>query len=418
MRPRKKRSRLRVSVSALCLQAVRALFRNKMRSALSALGITIGTAAVVWVVAIGKAGSQRAQDELLKLGDNLVWVEAGSRNVNGVRTGAQGAATLRLEDAEAILREVPLIRRVSPQVDGSTVAVSATANWTTRYRGVAPDYLPIKRWEVAAGVTFSDEQVERADNVCLIGETVRQRLFGQEEPVGQVIRIAAQPFEVVGVLGAKGQSGSGQDQDDTIFMPYTTALRKLQGNKIPRLDDIVCTATSPETVAPAAALITDLMRQRHRIEAGREDDFNIRHPEEVVNAQLEASRTFALLLISIASVALLVGGIGIMNVMLASVTERTREIGIRLAVGAPSWAVQLQFLAEAVILCVLGGLLGALLSVAGSWAITRVLGWPLSVPVEAVTVAVGFSIVVGVIFGFFPARRAAGLDPIVALRDE
>ena len=403
-------------VTVLIGEAVRSVFRHRARSTLSALGIAIGVAAVVWVVAIGKAGSARAEEQLQALGDNLVWVEAGSRTVNGLRSGSHSASTLTLEDEEAIRTEIPFIRSASPQVDGSVLAVYGDRNWSSRYRGVAPEYLPIKRWVIERGSVFSDDAVSHATNVCVIGQTVRAQLFGEEDPIGHVIRLGAQPFEVVGLLAAKGQSATGQDQDDTIMLPHTTAQKKLRGGGIAFLDDILCSAVSPEAVGPASEAITDLMRERHRLGPDQEDDFNIRHPEEVVNAQLEASRTFSLLLISIASVALLVGGIGVMNVMLASVVERTREIGVRLSVGASTAAVQGQFLIEAVVLAMFGGLLGVLLSVVGSFAIGRSLGWVVSIPLEAVALAVGFSAIVGVFFGFYPAWKAARLDPIEALR--
>jgi putative ABC transport system permease protein len=389
--------------------------RHKTRSALKALGIMIGIAAVVWVVAIGEAGAAAAEAQLHALGDNLVWVEAGSRNVNGVRSGTHGMTSLVVGDAEAILRDVPLVHRASPQVDGSVVIAHKNHNWTTRSRGVAPDYLDVKRWEIAEGVAFTDEDVENASNVCLVGETVRARLFGDASGVGELVRVAGQPFEVVGVLGAKGQSTTGQDQDDAIFLPYSTAIRKVRGTGEAWVDDIVCSATSADTVKRASEEISALIRERHRIADGVDDDFNIRHPEEIINAQLETQRTFEALLVSIASIALLVGGIGVMNVMLASVAQRTREIGIRLAIGAPAWAVQAQFLAESVILTTLGGALGIALSFAGSGLIGRLIGWSLSVPPESLVIGAGFSIIVGILFGFLPARRAAQLDPIKAL---
>jgi putative ABC transport system permease protein len=383
---------------------------------LTAFSITIGITAVVWVVAIGKAGAARAEEQLRALGDNLVWVEAGSRNVNGVRSGSKVAVTLTMGDAEAILADVPRIKSLSPQVDGSVTIVSPRGNWGTRWRGVAPSYLDIRRWTIAAGATFTEADVEAAADVLLVGKTVREQLFGEESAIGKDVRIGRYLFTVVGELGQKGQSASGQDQDDVVFLPYTTAQRKIRGGAFLSLDDIMCSAVAPEAIKPAAEQIGALLRERHHLAPGADDDFNIRHPEEVINAQLEQSRTFATLLVSIACVSLVVGGVGIMNMMLASVAERTREIGVRLAVGATGWAVQAQFLVEAVMLSLVGGVAGVVASAVGSFALGRVLGWALSIPAQAVLLALAFSVAVGVFFGFYPARRAAQLDPIVALR--
>jgi putative ABC transport system permease protein len=403
-------------LGSLLRQAVRALSRHKTRSALNALGITIGVASVVWVVAIGEAGSSRAMDQLHALGDNLVWIEAGARNISGVRTGNYGMRNLLVGDAEAILHEVPEIRRVSPNLDGSLLAVHETHNWTTHYRGVSPDYLEIKRWTIAAGDTFTDEDVERAADVCIIGQAVKAQLFGDAPAVGELVRVGMQPFRVVGVLAPKGQSATGQDQDDTVWFPYTTAMKKVRGAGQVWLDDILCSAQSPDDIAAATGAITALMRQRHHIGPEQEDDFNVRHPEELIQAQVRASSTLELLLVSIASVALLVGGIGVMNVMLASVVERTREIGVRLAVGAPEWAIQAQFLVEAVLLTALGGAAGVAVSVAGASLLAKALGWAIVIPPRAVVAAVGCSVATGLVFGFVPARSAARIDAIEALR--
>jgi putative ABC transport system permease protein len=400
----------------LVFGAVRAVLRHKMRSGLTSLGLTIGVAAVVWVVAIGRAGSARAEAQLHDLGDNLVWVEAGSRAVNGMRTGPRGTDTLTVGDMEAIRAGVPLIKSVSPNIDGTVFVIHGSHNWTTRYRGVSGDYLDIKRWQIAEGARFTEDEENRAANVVLIGATVKAQLFGEEHAVGETIRVGLQPYEVVGVLAAKGQSGSGQDQDDTVMFPFRTALRKLHPKSVTWLDDILCSAESPEAVEPAVAQIQEILRQRHHIGPGEDDDFNIRRPEEVIKAQLQTSQTFSLLLTCIASVALLVGGVGVMNVMLASVAERTREVGVRLAVGATPFAVQLQFLIEAVVLCLFGGMAGVALSIVGEYVLQRILKWPLSVAPEALVLAVSFSAAVGVVFGFYPAWRASQLDPIEALR--
>ncbi len=399
-------------------EALRALSRNKLRSALSIIGITIGIAAVVCVVAIGAAGSRRAEQQLQNLGDNLVWVEAGSRNVNGVRSGTHGMTSLTMEDAEAILHEVPLIKSISPNVDGSVLVAWGNRNWTTHYRGVTPDFLDIRRWELAEGASFTALDVHRAADVCLIGQTVRQELFGKDEAVGREIRINKQLFRVAGVLASKGQSPTGQDQDDTVMLPYTTVQKKLRGTGFTWLDDIMCSAESRAAIAPAIDSITVLLRERHHIRQGQGDDFNIRHPDEIIKAQIAANRTLALFLVSVASIALLVGGIGIMNVMLVSVTERTKEIGLRLAIGATTKAIQIQFLSEAVMLSMLGGLLGVLVGIVGSFIMGYVLGWPVAIPTEAVIVAPIFAFMVGISFGFYPAWKATQLDPIVALRYE
>jgi putative ABC transport system permease protein len=409
---------INISQSLFGSQAIRALSKNKMRSALSAIGITIGIAAVVCVVAIGTAGSQRAEEQLHNLGDNLVWVEAGSRNVNGVRSGSHGMTSLTMEDAEAILHEVPFIKSVSPQVDGSVLIAAGKLNWTTHYRGVTPEFLEIRRWELAEGEPFTREDVDHVANLVIIGQTVRQQLFGVEEAVGREARINKQIYRVIGVLAPKGQSATGQDQDDNILMPYTTAQKRLRGKGFLWLDDIMCSAESMDAVKPAFALINELLRERHHLRPGTDNDFNIRRPEEVIKVQIAANRTLSLFLISVASISLLVGGIGIMNVMLVSVTERTREIGIRMAVGAKTSAIQLQFLGEAVILSLFGGLSGVIAGVISSFIMGYALGWPMAIPLEALIVAPVFAIGVGIFFGFYPAWRATQLDPIAALRRE
>jgi len=405
-------------VASLSTEALRALSRHKLRSALAALGITIGIAAVVCVVAIGRAGADRLEEQLNNLGDNLVWVEAGSRNINGVRSGTRGMTNLTLEDAQAILREVPLIKSVSPHVDGSVGLAYGNRNWRTGYIGVTPEYLDIKRWQIVEGVAFTNEQVERADSVCLIGQTVKDQLFGPGKAVGQDIRMNNQLCHVIGVLAVKGQTAFGSDQDDHILLPFTTAEKKLRGKGFTWLDDIMCSAVSPQAVNPAIDEINLLLRQRHALRPDQEDDFNIRRPEEFIKAQLETKRTVALFLISVASISLLVGGIGIMNVMLVSVTQRTREIGLRLAVGATELAVQMQFLGEAIMLSLIGGLMGIVVGIASSVLYGRIMQWPMSIPSQVLIIAPIFSIAVGIFFGLYPAVRAARLDPIVALRYE
>jgi putative ABC transport system permease protein len=405
-------------ITLLVREPLRAIYRHKLRSALSAVGIMIGIAAVVLMVATGTAGAARAENELHKLGDNLVWIEAGARAVNGLRTGSRGTTTLTIEDADAIRREVRLIKRVSANIDGSLHVAYVDQSWTTRYRGVDPEYIDIKAWTIARGANFTSDDVKNGANVCLIGRTVREQLFGDADPVGAIIRVENELFEVAGVLAPKGQSTNGQDQDDTIMMPWTTAEKKVRGRGFTWLDDILCSAATARDVDRSIGQIVALLRERHHLAEGEPDDFNIRRPDTVIKAQLATSKTFGFLLFCVASIALLVGGIGIMNVMLASVTERTREIGVRLAVGATRGAVQLQFLAEAVMLSGLGGICGLGLSAAGRVLVAKALGWSITLPLGAFALALGFSVGVGILFGFYPARHAANLDPIVALRHE
>ncbi len=401
---------------ALLASSVWTLLRNKMRSILTILGITIGIAAVICVVAIGKAGQARVEKQLNNLGDNFVWIEAGGRAVNGVRTGVHGTKSLTLGDGIAIKNQIPLIKAVSPNIDGSIQIVYRNQNWFTNYRGVSPEFFDIKRWDAASGALFSADDVDRAADVCVIGQTVRNQLFPNEDPLGKVIRVTGLPCRVVAILQSKGLSMSGQDQDDVVIMPYTTVMKKIRG--VTWLDDIMCSAVSPSAVKLAGQQAGALLRDRHRLRPEQDDDFNIRNPEDIIQAQIEASRTLTLLLAAIASISLVVGGIGIMNVMLVSVTERTREIGVRVAVGATEVAIQLQFLGESVLLSLVGGAAGVCLGIAVSIIGARALGWAMQLSVEAVILAALFSIAVGVFFGYYPARKAALLDPIDALRYE
>jgi putative ABC transport system permease protein len=402
--------------SALLRSALVALLRNKMRSMLTVMGITIGIAAVICVVAIGKAGQSRVEKQMNNLGDNFVWIEAGGRAVNGVRTGTHGVPSLSMADAAAIKNQVALIKTVSPNVDDHVQVIYGNQNWFTSYRGVSPEFFDIKRWDVDLGAAFTNDDVERAADVCDIGATVREQLFGVEDPIGKVIRVKNLPCKVIGVLHAKGLSMSGQDQDDNIILPYTTAQKKIKGNAW--LDDILCSAVSQSSVKLAGQEAAAILRDRHHLRPEEADDFNVRNPEDIIQAQMESSKTLTVLLITIASISLIVGGIGIMNVMLVSVTERTREIGVRVAVGATEHAIQLQFLGESIMLSLVGGFAGVLFGVLGSYVVGQTLKWPMETSMQAIVVAAMFSIAVGVFFGYYPARKASLLDPIEALRYE
>ncbi|HEY8715611.1 MAG TPA: ABC transporter permease [Candidatus Acidoferrum sp.] len=402
--------------AALLRSALVALLRNKMRSLLTVMGITIGIAAVICVVAIGKAGQSRVEQQMNNLGDNFVWIEAGGRSVSGVRTGTHGTPSLTLADAAAIKNQIALIKTVSPNVDDHVQVIYADQNWFTAYRGVSPEFFDIKRWSVDEGAIFTQDDVERAADVCVLGRTVREQLFGPEDPIGKVIRVKDLPCKVIGVLHPKGLSMSGQDQDDNIILPYTTAQKKIKGNAW--LDDILCSAVSQNSVKIAGQEAAAILRDRHHLRPEEDDDFNIRNPEDIIQAQLEASKTLAVLLIAIASISLIVGGIGIMNVMLVSVTERTREIGVRVAVGATEQAIRLQFLGESVMLSLVGGAAGVMFGVLGSYLVGQTLKWPMETSLQAILVAAAFSIAVGVFFGYYPARKASLLDPIEALRYE
>jgi putative ABC transport system permease protein len=394
--------------------AFRALARNKLRTTLTMLGIMIGIGAVICTVAIGEGGSSLVHEQLLGLGTNLVWIEAGGRNVNGVRTGNGATKSLTVDDAMAIERSVPLIASVAPTVDGPVQVVYGNQNWSTHYRGISPEYFEIRRWTVERGSLFTTSDVEHMNNICVLGRTVVDSLFGTDDPIGKTLRLKNQPFRVIGVMQPKGLATSGFDQDDFVNIPYTTAMKKLAG--IYWLNDIFASAVSPEATAPAIDQVRRLLRQRHHLRPEEPDDFNIRHPEDTLQAQEEASRTFTLMLASIASISLLVGGIGIMNTMLVSVTERTREIGVRMAVGATEHDVQKQFLTEAVALSLLGGAAGVVFGIGASAGVSRLLHWPSIISPIAIVTAAIFSTAIGILFGYYPAQRASRLDPIEALR--
>jgi len=393
-----------------------ALARNRMRSILTMLGIIIGVGAVICSVAVGTGASNQIQQQIANLGDNMVWVEAGGRSVNGVRTGTKGTKTLVLADAKAIQQQIPMVTNISPHVDTPVQVVYGNQNWYTQVRGVSPEYLAVRRVTIERGSSFFQDDVDHAANVCLLGQTVIVNLFGSEDPIGKTIRVRNLPCQVIGSLTAKGQSPSGQDQDDFLFMPFTTVQKKIKG--IDWLDDIMLSAVTPAAINPVERQIRGLLRERHHLRPDEEDDFNLRHPAEIAQAGAESQRIMTILLASIASVSLIVGGIGIMNIMLVSVTERTREIGLRLAVGANESDVQMQFLGEATVLSLLGGGVGVIVGIVAANIISSTLRWPTLVPWLALVVSVIFSGVVGVFFGYYTAHKAAHLDPIEALRYE
>ena len=396
--------------------AFRALGRNKMRTALTMLGVIIGVAAVICTVSIGEGATQKIQTAIENMGANLVWIEAGGVNLNGVRTGNGATKTLTVEDAKAIADQIRLVSHVTPHVDSRAQVVFDNQNWYTTMRGISPDYLFVRKLAVERGTFFGQDEIDRADNVCVLGLTVANILFLNGDPIGQTVRVANQPCKVIGILEPKGQSATGQDQDDMIMMPYTTVQKKIKG--INWLDDIWASATTPDVIPEAEREITDLLRERHHIRPGQLDDFNIRHPVEIANAMADSARMMEILLASIASIALFVGGIGIMNIMLVSVTERTREIGVRMAVGATEKDVQMQFLSEAVVMSLMGGAIGLILGMLSSVGVARILQWPTTVPLSAILIAFVFSACVGIFFGYYPAWKAASLDPIEALRYE
>ena len=376
----------------------------------------MGVGAFICVVAIGNAGSSSIEKQLQSLGDNFVWIEAGSRARNGVRFGARGDRTLILADATAIAEQVPLIKSMSPNADGSLQVVYEGENWATRFRGVTPAFLQIRRWNVRLGAFFTDADVDAAAPVCVLGQTVVDNLFGSEDPIGKTVRVKSMPCKVVGVFQAKGFSATGQDQDDFVVMPFTTVQKRITGTFW--LDDIFCSAVSREAMPEATKQIIALLRERHHLNPGEDDDFNVRRPEDVVQAQLATSRIMTILLASVASLSLLVGGIGIMNIMLVSVSQRTREIGLRLAVGATESDVQLQFLSEAIALSLLGGLLGLGAGFLSSAVVENLFQMPTKLSPEIFAIGGLFSAGMGILFGYYPAHKASQLDPIQGLRYE
>jgi putative ABC transport system permease protein len=398
--------------------AFRALARNKSRAALTMLGIIIGVSAVIVMVSIGQGAQATVQAQIEGMGTNLLFVSAGSQNVGGVRSGAgdTGTNTLTIEDLEAIRREVPSVALVSPVVNSRSQLVAGNQNWSTSIQGVSEQFPEIRKWAVQSGDFFTDADVRSAARVVVIGQTIADSLFPGQDATGQTMRISNMPFRVVGVMARKGQDPQGRDQDDAAFAPYTSVQKKLLGST--RVQVAYVSAVSQDATYTAQTQIADLLRQRHKLAQGAPDDFTVRNMSDVAEAANETNSVMTMLLGSIAGVSLLVGGIGIMNIMLVSVTERTREIGIRMAIGARSTAVRTQFLVESIVLSLTGGFVGIGLGVLASVGVPLLLGWPTLVSTASIIGSVVFSAGVGIFFGYYPARKAAALDPIDALRYE
>jgi putative ABC transport system permease protein len=396
--------------------AFRALQRNKLRSVLTALGIIIGVGAVVAMVSIGNGAKAQVEEQIASLGENVILIFSGSVTSSGIRTGWGSAGTLKIEDADAIRREVPGVIAVSEEIISTSQVSAGNQNWFTRIYGESPEYFDIRQWPLTDGAIFTPQDVRSANKVCVIGRTTASQIYGLESPIGQVLRIKGVPFLITGVLTPKGLSPQGTDQDDIVIMPYTSAMKRVIGGTT--LRGINVQVASPSDLTPAQDQITELLRQRHNIRAGRDDDFTVRNQQEIAETATATSRIMTLLLGAIASVSLVVGGIGIMNIMLVSVTERTREIGVRLAVGAHGRDILTQFLIEAVSLSLVGGVIGILLGLGTSRVLSVVAHWPTLISIPSIIAAFFVSAAVGIFFGFYPARQAAQLDPIEALRYE
>jgi putative ABC transport system permease protein len=399
--------------------ALRALIVNKMRSVLTMLGIIIGVGAVIAMVAVGSGAKAQIIEHIASMGSNLLIVRSGSSTSGGLRMGSGTVPTLTVDDAEAILNEIPCVEHVAPDLPGVAQVVHGNQNWSTSIMGTMPEMIEIRNWPVTMGRNFTWQEVNGAAKVCLVGWTVLENLFGGSDPVDQIVRIKNIPFRVIGVLTHKGQSGPGHDHDDTIVVPLTTAQKKLFGMEFPGMvRGISIQVKELELMKEAEQDVKALLRQRHRIRANEENDFTVRNLTEVMAGAEESADVMSLLLGAIGSISLIVGGIGIMNIMLVSVTERTREIGIRLAVGAKSRDILLQFLIESLILSLIGGILGIAIGIAGTYALSTFAELPALLSPNAILLSFAFSGSIGVFFGFYPARKASLLDPIEALRFE
>ena len=401
--------------SVLVRVAGESILKNKMRTMLTMLGIVIGVGAVIVMVAVGQGAQRSIANQINALGTNLLIVTAGASNQGGVSQGAQAFNRLTVEDADKLKREGTLFAGVTPVVNTRTQVIGGGTNWRTMINGVSTDFQTIRDWQIQSGTFFSDNDVRGLRKVAVIGTTVAENLFPGADPVGSTLQIRNVPFDIVGVLAKKGQNAGGQDQDDIVIIPYTTAQTRLAGST--RIFQILVSAASPQDLPAAQQEVAEIMRDSHKIGDG-DDDFTVRNQTEIASAAQGTTKVMTYLLAAIASVSLVVGGIGIMNIMLVSVTERTREIGIRMAIGARGSDVLTQFLVESIVMSSLGGAIGLAVGVGGAQLLAHFTGWSTAVPAAAVALAIGFSAAVGVFFGYYPARKAAGLDPIQALRYE
>lgn len=396
--------------------ALNSLTRNKVRSFLTMLGIIIGVGAVIAMMAVGTGAQESIKQQIASLGTNVILIFPGSFNQGGVRSGTGTSASISPEDLIAIQTQCPSVAAASPSVRDGGQIVYQEQNWRASIIGVTPEYFTIRSWPVSSGQYFTDADVRGATKVCVIGQTIADNLFKGADPVGSVIRIKKMPFKIVGVLSVKGQSAQGSDQDDIIIAPYTTVQKKMSGQTF--LGSILASAVSEEAMTDAQSQITELLRTRHKLQPWEENDFTVRSQTEIATAAQSTTQVLTILLASIASISLIVGGIGIMNIMLVSVTERTKEIGIRMAIGATAKNIMMQFLIEAIVLSLLGGLIGVILGIVSSNLISALAGWTTLVSPTSIILAFVFSAAVGIFFGLYPARKAAQLNPIDALRYE
>ncbi len=408
-----------INIPATIRISLRALRVNKMRSALTMLGIIIGVSAVITMLAVGTGARQRIGEQMASIGSNLLMVLPGSTTSGGVRMGAGTQPTLSTGDADAIQKECLSVMYVAPVLSGVAQVIYGNQNWSTGITGTTTNMLYVRDWPLSAGRPFTDEEMRSASKVCLLGQTVVDNLFGGINPIGQIIRIKNVPFTVIGVLDAKGQDPGGHDQDDTVYVPVTTAQKKLFGTAFPGMVRIIMVkAKSADDLASAEKEIAELLRQRHHTGQKQDDDFTVRNLTQMMQAAEQSTKVMTLLLGAIASVSLLVGGIGIMNIMLVSVTERTREIGIRMAIGAKTWDIRLQFIIEALTLSMIGGVVGIIIGISSSEVVSLIFEWPTVISPVSIILSFGFSGFVGIFFGFYPAYKASLLDPIEALRYE